>query len=166
MPWNTLNWRNPFGAAQAEALGDVRTPEPIAFAVDDANVVTTYLERTLASLGIGTMSFRSAEAVAEALKTRTPAIVFLDVTLEGSDAVDVIRRLGESRFTGIVQLMSASDLSLLNEVRLIGERHRLTMRQPLEKPFGLEAVRDVVKAANLDGRQAIRTSLGDALRRD
>jgi EAL domain-containing protein (putative c-di-GMP-specific phosphodiesterase class I)/CheY-like chemotaxis protein len=168
MLWNALNWRWPFGSAAQDPDEDAAEEAekdllPIAFAVDDEEAITKFIVRVMASLGIETMSFRSAGAAIAALKTRMPAIIFLDVALEGSDAVDVIRGLGENGYCGVVQLMSGSDLSLLNDVRRVGERHRLNMRPPLEKPFRLEALRQVVKAANLEGRQTICVNLDEAL---
>jgi EAL domain-containing protein (putative c-di-GMP-specific phosphodiesterase class I) len=168
MLWNARNWLWPFNwtddETEDEPDHDPKKLQPIAFVVDDEEPITVFIGRVLASLGIETMSFRSAAAAIAALKRHAPALIFLDITLEGSDAVDVIRGLGENGYCGIVQLMSGSDLSLLNDVRRVGERHRLNMRPPLEKPFRLEAVRQVVKAANLEGLQTILVSLDEALK--
>lgn len=148
---------------------------PLAFAVDDEPAITRFITRALSSLGIETVSLPSAGAALAALQSRTPAIIFLDVALEGSDAVDVIRGLGENGYRGAVQLMSGSDLGLLNDVRRVGERHRLNMLPPLEKPFRLAAIRGSIAAARLDGTaitapaslqagQGVNVGLEEALR--
>ncbi len=169
MRWTPRNWGWPFGTAPNDA--DDRAPDrdavhirPTAFAIDDDPAVTKMITHVLRPFGIETSSFASAAAVIAALKHQNPAVIFLDVTLEGSDAIDVIRGLGENSYCGIVQLMSGSDLSLLNDVRRVGERHRLNMRPPLEKPFRLDAIGEVVKAANLGGRAAGRVDVDEALR--
>jgi EAL domain-containing protein (putative c-di-GMP-specific phosphodiesterase class I)/CheY-like chemotaxis protein len=168
MAWPTLNWRWPFGQASTDsgsnaADGHARALQPMAFAIDDEEAITGLIAKALGSFGIETLRIRSAGAAIAALKSRTPAIIFLDVVLEGSDAVDVIRGLGEIGYRGIVQLISGGDLALLGDVKRVGERHRLNMLPPLEKPFRLDAIRQIVKAAKLDGKQVNRAKLDEAL---
>src|SRR5581483_2640014 len=68
-----------------------------------------------------------------------------------SDAIEVLRALGAKRYAGVVQLMSGSNTDLLEDVRRVGARHGLIMREPLHKPFRTEAVRHVVTGARLEG---------------
>ncbi len=77
--------------------------------------------------------------------------MFLDISLERSDAVEVIRGLGELRFRGRVQLMSGRDLPLLEEIKRVGERYSLDMLPVLQKPFRAEAILDIVHAAGIAG---------------
>src|SRR5207244_152607 len=88
----------------------------------------------------------------------------LDVSLKESDAIDVIRTLGEKSYRGVVQLMSGSDTLLLDDVRRIGARHGLHMRPPLHKPFRAEAIRHAVTAAPLDGQPETTVTLSPAMR--
>jgi EAL domain-containing protein (putative c-di-GMP-specific phosphodiesterase class I) len=90
--------------------------------------------------------------------------VFLDIALKGSDAIDVIRALGEDGYGGIVQLMSGTDALLLEDVRRVGARHGLDMRLPLVKPFRAEAIRRAVTAPPPDGRPATPRSFPSAIR--
>ena len=59
-----------------------------------------------------------------------------------SDAIDVLRGLGERRFGGIVQLMSGGRSSLLDAVQRLGVRAGVKLSLPLSKPF----TRDVIQA--------------------
>ena len=85
--------------------------------------------------------FTSAPLALRALKHCSPAIIFLDIALGGSDAIEVIRMLGQRGYRGVVQLMSGSNPAILEDVRRIGERHKLIMRPPLKKPFRIDAIR-------------------------
>ena len=122
---------------------------PRAFVIDDEDGICKLIMMTLATMGVEAKKFHSAADAVAALDHELPAIIFLDVALEKSDAIDVIRGLGERGYGGIVQLMSGSNVELLEDVRRIGARHGLNMRPPISKPFRAEAIRHVVTSAHL-----------------
>jgi EAL domain-containing protein (putative c-di-GMP-specific phosphodiesterase class I)/CheY-like chemotaxis protein len=130
--------------APAASAGRLVSPRPDAFVVDDEDGICKYISTTLGMLGLAAESLHSAEEAIAALDRGRPDIVFLDIALGQSDAVDVIRRLGELRYNGIVQLMSGSKSSLLDDVHRIGALHGLNMCPPLEKPFRREDIQRVV----------------------
>lgn len=67
--------------------------------------------------GLVVQSFHAAaDAVAALDEHGHPDIVFLDIALGESDAVEVIRSLGAKHYTGTVQLMSGSKSPLLEDV--------------------------------------------------
>lgn len=141
----------------SEALSDskeIRSVPPVvdAFVVDDEEGICNFVTFALANLGLTAASYRTAEDAFAALERGHPAIVFLDIALEGSDAIDVLRVLGEKRYSGVVQLMSGSNTDLLDDVRRIGARHGLVMRAPLQKPFRTEAIRQAISSALFDGQ--------------
>jgi EAL domain-containing protein (putative c-di-GMP-specific phosphodiesterase class I)/ActR/RegA family two-component response regulator len=136
---------------------------PHAFVVDDEDGVCQVIMMTLAAMGIEADKFHTATDAVAALERRLPAIIFLDVALERSDAIDVIRGLGERGYGGVVQLMSGSNIALLEDVRRIGARHGLDMRPPLTKPFRADAVRQIVTSARLAERVVPVVSLDEAL---
>jgi EAL domain-containing protein (putative c-di-GMP-specific phosphodiesterase class I)/CheY-like chemotaxis protein len=143
---------NPSHPSPAAAAREPSAPKiaatnspPVAFIVDDEPGIRQIVCYTLHNFGIRTNEFEGAAPALEALKSQSPDLVFLDVTLKGSDAIDVIRGLAQSQFRGTVQLMSGKDLSLLEEIRRVGERHALRMLPVLQKPFRPEAVRRIVR---------------------
>jgi hypothetical protein len=71
-------------------------------------------------------------------------VIFLDIALEQSDAIDVLRGLSEKRYTGIAQLMSGGRLPLLEAVQRIGARYGLVLRPALQKPLGGEDLRRAI----------------------
>ena len=107
-------------AASGTALKSAR---PDVFVIDDEAGICRFISFTLEAMGLATESFHSAQDALGAMKGSQPAIVFLDVALGDSDAVDVIRSLGELGYTGVVQLMSGNRSSLLNDVHRIGVFH-------------------------------------------
>ncbi len=115
------------------------------FIVDDEPAIQNLLAGALAPFGCKPECYKSAQGVLVALKRMRPHLVFLDVSLEGSDAIDVIRGLSEAKFSGRVQLISGKDPQTLRDLQLIGERHSLSMLPPLQKPFRINAVRQIVQ---------------------
>lgn len=115
------------------------------FIIDDEPAIQNLLAGALAPFGCQPEKFRSAQAALVGLQRIRPRLVFLDVSLEGSDAVDVIRGLSEAKFTGKVQLISGTHPHALRDLQLIGERHSLSMLPPLQKPFRIQAVRQVIE---------------------
>jgi EAL domain-containing protein (putative c-di-GMP-specific phosphodiesterase class I)/FixJ family two-component response regulator len=121
-----------------------------AFVIDDEAGICRFVTLALGDLGLSAQSFHNAPDAVAALKRGHPEIVFLDIALEGSDAIEVLRALGSRRFAGVVQLMSGSNTDLLEDVRRVGARHGLIMREPLAKPFRIEAIRQTVTGARLE----------------
>jgi EAL domain-containing protein (putative c-di-GMP-specific phosphodiesterase class I) len=133
-----------------QRAGDAAVPEqcdtPVlsAFVIDDEVGICKFISAALANLGVPSEMFHTAEQVIGVLDQRQPELIFLDIALRGSDAIDVIRTLGDKGYRGVVQIMSGSNQSLLDDVRQIGLRHGLNMRPPLEKPFRSEVVCEVI----------------------
>jgi EAL domain-containing protein (putative c-di-GMP-specific phosphodiesterase class I)/CheY-like chemotaxis protein len=136
---------------------------PHAFVIDDEEGICKLVAASLTTIGLPVRSFHTAQQALAALNRRLPAIIFLDVALEGSDAIDVIRGLSEKSYRGIVQLMSGSDTSLLDDVNRIGLRHDLNMRPPLRKPFRAATIRQVVIDAGLDRKPVPAVGIDEAL---
>jgi EAL domain-containing protein (putative c-di-GMP-specific phosphodiesterase class I) len=133
--------------------------------VDDEKGLRNMIARTLRGHMVMTDECGDAGAALEALKLRSYDLIFLDVSLERSDAIEVIRGLGELKFRGNVQLMSGRDLPLLEEIKRVGERYQLKMLSVLQKPFRIDTISDILREAGIDSRSAgsSKVSLFEAL---
>jgi EAL domain-containing protein (putative c-di-GMP-specific phosphodiesterase class I)/CheY-like chemotaxis protein len=129
----------------------------VCMVVDDEPGIQNIVVGAAAALGFQVARFRSADKALAAIDEVKPTLLFLDVSLEGSDAIDVIRGLSARGFNGAVQLMSGRDAQTMDEVRRVGERHSLTMLPPLRKPFRLEAVRAIIRQHLAGSPQNIET---------
>lgn len=106
--------------------------------------VVTALER----LGLTVhASSRAGEGLA-AIETGSPKLIFLDIALEQSDAVDVIKGLGARHYPGTVQLFS-SHPRLLDAIQRIALRYKLKVRPPIAKPLDPETIAHVVAEVGL-----------------
>jgi EAL domain-containing protein (putative c-di-GMP-specific phosphodiesterase class I)/CheY-like chemotaxis protein len=150
------------------------SPTPDAFIVDDEEGICSFVSMTLDSLGLSAQSFQVAGDAVAALEHGHPEIVFLDIALGESDAVEVIRSLGEKHYTGTVQLMSGSKSPLLEDVQRIGAWHGLSMCPPLQKPFRAKDIQRAIASipsfdcpqTSLSVAPATQLDLGEALAHD
>jgi FixJ family two-component response regulator len=111
-----------------------------AFVIDDDVSVVQFVSETLASHDFSTESFATAKPALAALGSDHPAIIFLDVALLHSDAIDVLVGLGEEEYCGIVVLMSAGRPQLIEAVQRLGVRHGVKLAPPLSKPIERENI--------------------------
>lgn len=112
--------------------------------VDDDPGICKALAFTMRKLGFATAEAESPAALNAAIEGRMPELVFLDLGLGQSGALDVLPILAEHGFTGKVQLMSGRSQEVLDEVAAEGERYGLTMLPALPKPFRMGVVKDLV----------------------
>lgn len=116
----------------------------LALVIDDDARIFQFVAETLAAHGIKALSFKTAAAALAALDGDQPAIIFLDVALLESDAIDVLGGLGARRYRGTVHLMSGGRPSLLEAVQRIGARHGVKLGQTLNKPVARDAIVEVI----------------------
>jgi EAL domain-containing protein (putative c-di-GMP-specific phosphodiesterase class I) len=100
----------------------------------------------LRPLGISVEEFRGAEDLMKGLDRRQPELIFLDICLERSDAVEALRGIAERNYRGAVILMSGRHGQILEDIVEIGRRHGLQMLPALAKPFEVSALRNIVLA--------------------
>ena len=122
---------------------DPNATPSICFIVDDEPAICQFLSHAATQCAAMPESFPSIKRLSVGLSKRTPGLIFLDISLEGSDAIDGIRMLAKSKFSGLVQLISGADRELLNDVRHVGEQYSLRMLPPLSKPLDPGTVKEV-----------------------
>jgi EAL domain-containing protein (putative c-di-GMP-specific phosphodiesterase class I) len=122
----------------------------LCFIVDDEPAIGRFISLALRNFGgVASERFVDLSSMKVALAERTPDLIFLDVSLGSSDAVEAIRHLASVNYRGVVQLISGRDARLLEDVRRIGERRKLKMRSALSKPFRVDAIRLIVEEEKL-----------------
>jgi len=126
--------------------GATSTAAPlVAFVVDDEKGMRRLVSYALREARVETEDHASILSMIGGLARRHPDVIFLDISLDGADAIDGFRVLEEQRFIGHVQLMSGRDHETLERVKRAGEQRNLRMLPVLQKPFRVEAVSHAIQ---------------------
>jgi DNA-binding NtrC family response regulator len=132
---------------QLAADGMAQAPMPArnyCFVVDDDAGICKALSFTLRKLGFDTAEIATPAALGQALQEHSPSLIFLDLGLGQSGALDVLPMLASHGYQGPVQLMSGRSQSVLDEVVVAGEHQGLRMLPALVKPFRMGVVKELV----------------------
>jgi EAL domain-containing protein (putative c-di-GMP-specific phosphodiesterase class I) len=146
--------------AMADALQDVPSPSidpakltrnaaPVCFLVDQEPSMRHFLSLVMHGLGIDTVEFADGASLRDALGSKKPDLVFHDVALDSSDAIETVLALGKQGFRGPMQLMSNRGSAVLEHIKSIGVQHALHMLPVLKKPFETDALVKIVSGLKL-----------------
>jgi EAL domain-containing protein (putative c-di-GMP-specific phosphodiesterase class I)/CheY-like chemotaxis protein len=111
---------------------------PTLYVLDDEPEFCDLVTQMATAAGVSTRSFGDAASLEIALTEVLPDVIFLDLSLGGSDGIDVLRSLAASRFGGAILLISGREADTMGAVSNIGKQYGLTMLPFLRKPFQLE----------------------------
>jgi EAL domain-containing protein (putative c-di-GMP-specific phosphodiesterase class I)/FixJ family two-component response regulator len=145
---------------------DDKARVPLCFVVDGDASIRNFLSLVLHGAGIDTEEFADGQAFRAAIAGRSPDIVFLDIALESTDAIECVVALGKKNFGGHVQLMSGRGSAVLEHVKAVGQQHRLQTLATLKKPFETGTVLKILQDLKLGHPQSLatRANLEEALR--
>lgn len=143
--------------------GEERTP--LCFVIDEEASIRHFVSLILQGTGIDTLDFADGEAFRAANCPSPPDLVFLNISLDANDAIQSLEALGKLGYTGAVQLMSNRGSAVLENLKHIGEQHRLRMLPVLKKPFETSAIQKIVAEQKLGFRtpSEVKVSLSEAL---
>jgi EAL domain-containing protein (putative c-di-GMP-specific phosphodiesterase class I) len=140
---------------------------PLCFIIDRDARIRQFLSLILQGDGIDTQEFADGHTLRDALKRRTPDLVFLDVGIETGGATECLTALGAVNYRGRIQLTSNRGLGALTQIKTIGEEQHLHMLPVLNKPFETSVIVKILQDQKLGQRTALagRVDLGEALAR-
>jgi EAL domain-containing protein (putative c-di-GMP-specific phosphodiesterase class I) len=146
---------------------------PTCFVVDADGSIRHFLSLILHGAGLDTLEFADGKSFAQAITKSnpdrsSPDLVFLNIGVESSEAIDAVLRLAQKGYTGFVQLMSSRGSAVLGHVKSVGDQQRLKMLPPLKKPFETAVVARILQKLKLGhpATVAARIGLDDALEND
>jgi EAL domain-containing protein (putative c-di-GMP-specific phosphodiesterase class I)/CheY-like chemotaxis protein len=132
------------------------------FIVDDEPDIRRFMSFTLRKSGIDADDYSTIDEMLGGLARKQPDVIFLDVWLDGADAIDAIRLLGERGFAGHVQLMSGRDAAVIEQVKHIGELRNLRMLPVIQKPFRPGDLRNLIHRLSANPDQTVAWGPGGA----
>ncbi len=154
-------------AAAAPPLSPETVPghTPICYIVDEESSIRQFLSLVMHGAGVDAVEFADGASMRAAAAKRTPDLVFLNISLESTDAIESVIALARHACNGSIQLMSNRGSAVLEHVKNIGIQNRLAMLPVLKKPFETDAVLKVLQQLKLGIRnqENARVDLSEAL---
>ena len=132
---------------------------PICYVVDEEPSIRHFLSLILHGAGVDTVEFPDGNSMRKAVEARPPALVFHNISLESTDAIESVIALGRLKYRGAVQLMSARGAAVLEHVKGIGAQHKLNMMPVLKKPFETDTIIKIIQELKLGMPPAVAARL-------
>jgi EAL domain-containing protein (putative c-di-GMP-specific phosphodiesterase class I)/FixJ family two-component response regulator len=138
---------------------------PVCYVVDREPGIRRLVSSALESFKIDVELFDTLTDMMGAPWSREPDLVFLDVTVGGSEGVEMIDRLAETGAKYPIQILSGLNPVLVEQIRRQGERSGLRVLPVLPKPLQSCSIRQVVAALGLrrDAHASIQVDLQEVL---
>jgi EAL domain-containing protein (putative c-di-GMP-specific phosphodiesterase class I)/CheY-like chemotaxis protein len=140
-------------------------PTPLCYVVEEEASIRHFLSLILHGAGVDTEEFAEGGALRQALAKRKPDLIFINIALDSSDAIESVRMLGKQGYFGFVQLMSNRGSAVLEHVKAIGDQHKINMLPVLKKPFDTTSIIKIIHELKIGHPPAItaRLDLEEAL---
>ncbi len=172
--WNTAGCFNipamsnltiPLSMDNANTSG-AKSVTPLCLVIDEEPRIRHFLSLILQGAGVDAVEFAVGKMLRIDGQARPVDIIFLNIGLNTSEATATPNALGRSNYSGAVQLMSTHGLVVLENLKRIGEQHKLRMLPVLKKPFEAAAIKKILQAQKLGDRPAMaaRVRLDEALK--
>ncbi len=113
------------------------------FCVEDDNGIRDLMIYTLNSAGFEAKGFTNGSSLFDALKTKTPRLIMLDIMLPGEDGIEILKRLRSNKTTSNIPIIMATAKSTEYD-KVIGLD--LGADDYLAKPFGMMEMVSRVRA--------------------
>jgi EAL domain-containing protein (putative c-di-GMP-specific phosphodiesterase class I)/FixJ family two-component response regulator len=138
---------------------------PVCYVVDREPGIRRLVASALESFKVDVKLHDTLTEMMGAPWTREPDLVFLDVTVGGSEGVEMIDRLAETGAKYPIQILSGLNPVLVEQIRRQGERSGLRVLPVLPKPLQSGSIRQVVTALGLrrDAHASIKVDLREVL---
>ncbi|HXJ00246.1 MAG TPA: EAL domain-containing response regulator [Micropepsaceae bacterium] len=140
--------------------------DDVVLAVDDDQVLLEMIQKVAKSTGFAVTAMADSTGFQSALSTRPPSVVLLDLQLPDCDGIELLRGLADAGSQANIILMSGYDARVLGMAQKIGQGLGLEMGQPLEKPFRLAELRQVLQKIRGKSYYADAADLREAIDND
>ena len=89
--------------------------------------------------------FSNSVGLINALSRAAPDMIFLDVSTEGTDAVEALHALSQCAYPGVLQLMSNPGVLMVEPLRQLARLQSLQVATPLLKPLEISVLKNAVR---------------------
>jgi EAL domain-containing protein (putative c-di-GMP-specific phosphodiesterase class I) len=134
--------------------------------IDDDKIFRTYARRVGESVGYETLATEDVAIFREQMRTWRPSVIIVDLSLPGTDGVELLRDLAEAKSTARILIISGSDTKLLSAVETLAKNRGLTIAGTLQKPVRAQDLMDTLEKLKEFEQPLLETALGHAIAHD
>jgi EAL domain-containing protein (putative c-di-GMP-specific phosphodiesterase class I) len=124
-------------------MGEELTPSRL-LVIDDDEAFSRFVKKVAESLGFDVAVTIDPEEFKSAVRNWAPTLVMLDLSMPGSDGVELLRDLAISQCPAHIVIASGLDDRTLEAATRLGAERGLKMGGTLAKPARLQALRDLL----------------------
>jgi DNA-binding response OmpR family regulator len=118
--------------------------------VDDDPQIGTFVRTVAESLGYETRITEDAEVFKATYRSFSPRVVILDLSLPGTDGIELLAFLAAERHRAHILLMSGFDARVRDAAQRLGEARGLTMAGIVPKPVRVVELRSILESLTVE----------------
>jgi EAL domain-containing protein (putative c-di-GMP-specific phosphodiesterase class I)/CheY-like chemotaxis protein len=139
---------------------DERGHMGVCYVLDEDEQICHFLSLILHGKGVRTEEYSDGQSLLQAVDRRSPDLVFLNVSLDSSEAIHCVEALGKRGYFGFLQLMSDRGSAVLEHVKKVVDKNGLIALPVLPKPFRGEAIVKILHSLQLGDPAPVATRFG------
>ena len=126
--------------------------KPRLLIVDDDREIAAFMSGIGVSAGYDVTTADSAETFKTALDEIEPTVIILDLTMPGTDGIELLHYLAEARTRSRILIVSGYDEGIRRMARDIGVARGLDMAGVIAKPVRAAELRVMLEQLGLESR--------------
>jgi EAL domain-containing protein (putative c-di-GMP-specific phosphodiesterase class I) len=131
--------------------------------VDDEPSIGRLVKRVAESVGFEVVATEDPVVFGKTARQWHPSVIMLDLSIPGTDGIQLLRGLAADKCTAHIVLMSGADGKVLEVAQQLGRERGLNMGKLLPKPMRIETLRELLREFKPVPKSLLAADLADAI---
>lgn len=115
--------------------------------IDDEEDICELIKDVAEGIGFEVSATTSADEFLTCVLNISPSVIVLDLHMPEVDGIELLRFLGEQKYSAKIVLISGADARVLATARRLGETHGLDMLGVMQKPITVDDLEELLEKA-------------------
>ena len=131
--------------------------------VDDEPSIGRLVKRVAESVGFEVIATENPVVFAKTARQWHPSVIMLDLSIPGTDGIQLLRGLAADKCAAHIVLISGADSKVLEAAQQLGRERGLSMGKLLQKPMRIETLRELLREFKPVPNSLLAADLADAI---